>query len=472
MPRTRFAASVLTISLLGAPAHVLVAQNAPTAEASATESWIGSATLPNGAELDFALHLTRGSDPSATIDIPSQGAIGLPLEVIELEGNTVSLRLGAPANADIVGEITGDELTGALKQAGMEFPIEMSRSTGEPTLNRPQHPEPPFPYDVQDVTFDSVEGVTLAGTLTLPKRDGMFPAAVLVTGSGPQDRDETLVGHKPFLVIADHLTRAGIAVLRYDDRGVAESTGNHAAATSDDFTDDALAAVRFLQEHPRIAPGKVGIVGHSEGGLVAPMAAARDTSVAYIIMLAGLGADGGEILVSQQGAITRAGGGTPAMVQTVETNMTELVEAMRAGGDPEAVAAPLRRVLAAQMVGATEEQIDQTLQQQVPIFTSPWMMSFAKSDPTQHLSRVIQPVLALFGELDLQVLPDVNAEPMRAALENAPTDDVTIVTLPGHNHLFQNAQTGSPAEYASIEETFSPNALEIVTSWITQRFAN
>jgi len=472
MFRSRLAPSIVLACALGAHVPFANAQDTASSEASASEAWTGSATLPGGAELGFTITLKRGESPSATIDIPTQGAIGIPLEVISLEGDSVLLRIPAPANAEIAGTINDQgELAGMLKQAGMEFPFKMSRSSGAPELARPQHPEPPFPYTVEAVTFDNEPaGVTLAGTLTLPEGDGPFPAAVLISGSGPQDRDETLVGHKPFLVLADHLTRAGVAVLRYDERGVGESSGDFSTALTDDFADDALAGVAFLKDDPRIMTDRVGLIGHSEGGLVAPMAAVSDTSVAYIVLLAGVGLEGGEILVTQQVAMTRVGG-SDEIARTVGQHMRAMVEAMRSGDDP-GMATALRAVLRAQMIGATDQQVDDTLAQQIKVFGSPWMRRYVEINPADFLAGVSQPTLAMFGSLDLQVLPTINAEAVRAALASAPTDDVTIVTLPGLNHLFQTAQTGSPSEYTTIEETFNETALELVSSWITQRFVD
>lgn len=442
-------------------------------DANARETWSGSATLPGGAELGFKLHIVRGDEPSATIDIPAQGAIGIPLEVVSLEGDSVLLRIPSPADAEIAGTLNDEgELAGMLSQAGMEFPFKLQRSeSAEPGLNRPQHPSPPFPYVVEEVAFDNRgAGVTLAGTLTLPEGEGPFPAAVLISGSGPQDRDETLIGHKPFLVIADHLTRAGVAVLRYDDRGVSQSTGDFATATTDDFTADALAAVAYLKDDQRIAPDRIGLIGHSEGGLVAPMAAAQDTSVAFVVMLAGLGVDGGETLITQQAIMTRTSGAPEEAVETVRRGMTTLVEEIRAGDDRDAARAALSSVLAIQ-TGLSGDALDSAVDQQIGFFLSPWMVRFIEIDPADSLARLSQPTLALFGELDVQVAPSVNAEPMRRALEQAPTQDITILTIPDLNHLFQRAQTGLMGEYGAIEETINEIALEIMTSWIVQRFA-
>jgi len=251
---------------------------------------------------------------------------------------------------------------------------------------------------------------------------------------------------------------------------VGESSGDFSTALTDDFADDALAGVAFLKNDPRIMTDRVGLIGHSEGGLVAPMAAVSDTSVAYIVLLAGVGLEGGEILVTQQVAMTRVGG-SDEIARTVGQHMRAMVEAMRSGDDP-GMATALRAVLRAQMIGATDQQVDDTLAQQIKVFGSPWMRRYVEINPADFLAGVSQPTLAMFGSLDLQVLPTINAEAVRAALASAPTDDVTIVTLPGLNHLFQTAQTGSPSEYTTIEETFNETALELVSSWITQRFVD
>lgn len=450
-----------------------LAAPAPAQNTSEPEVWTGAAQLPGGAELAFTLNITRGESPSATIDIPSQGAMGVPLQVASLEGNSYVLRIPAPANAEIAGTINDEgDLAGVLKQAGMEFPFKLERSTAEAAgPKRPQTPRPPFPYDAIEVTFENpeAEGVTLAGTLTIPEGEGPFPAVVTATGSGPQDRDETLMGHKPFAVLADFLSRRGIAVLRVDDRGVAQSTGDFQAATTDDFASDARAAVRFLTERRGIDAERIGILGHSEGGLVAPMAAVGSEDVAFVVLLAGTTVDGGEILVSQQGAITRGMGAPEQAVATVQESMRAMVDALRAGDDEAAIEA-LRDVLAAQNPGAGPEQVDQIVQSQRGFFLSPWMKRFVELDPAEYLTRLDVPVLALFGERDVQVLPEVNVEPLEAALASAPTDDVTILVLEGHNHLFQRATTGMASEYAQIEETMSEKTLGLIASWIGSRF--
>ena len=438
------------------------------------EVWKGAVQLPGGAALEIAITVNRGDEPSATIDIPSQGAIGVPLHIVSLDGTSYVLTLPPPANAEIAGTINDQgDLAGLLKQAGLEFPFKLVRAeAGEAALQRPQTPKPPFPYTAVEVRIPNpaADGVVLAGTLLIPEGAGPFPVAILVSGSGPQDRDESLLGHKPFLVLADSLARRGIAVLRCDDRGVAGSTGDFAAATTDDFASDALAIVNFARQRPEINPAAVGIIGHSEGGLIAPMAASQDSSIGFLVLLAGMGVNGAETLVSQQVRGAEVGGAPEAMLRDIERTMSELV-ALIAADAPEAdLKESLRSVFEVQAPGALEAQIDQLVADQVGFFASPWMRRLVMIEPAEFLSQVTQPTLALFGGRDVQVVPEVNVEPTRAALAAAPAVDVTVLVLDGHNHLFQRADTGLGTEYAQIQETISPKTLDLIGEWIEQRF--
>ncbi|NJD20351.1 MAG: alpha/beta hydrolase, partial [Gemmatimonadetes bacterium] len=342
---------------------------------------------------------------------------------------------------------------------------------------RPQHPKPPFPYRAEEVAIPpGTPGVTLAGPLPLPQGTGPFPAVVLVSGSGPQDRDESLMGHKPFLVLADHLTRKGIAVLRYDDRGVGKSTGSFSTATSEDFAADALAAVAFLKARGDV--GAVGIAGHSEGGLIGPLAASRSADVAFLVMLAGPGLPGEEILYLQGDLIARAGGASEAqtaanrriqeamfgVVRTQPDSTAAVTEMQHALQETLAsLPADIRRAMEAELTPAA-------LDAQIRQVNSRWFRFFLTYDPRPTLAKVRVPVLALNGALDLQVPAEANLREVEAALKRGGNADVTARLLPGLNHLFQTARTGSPSEYADITETMSPAALEAVSSWILQRF--
>jgi hypothetical protein len=321
----------------------------------------------------------------------------------------------------------------------------------------------PYPYREEEVTFaNKVQNVTLAATFTLPQGTGPFPAVLLITGSGPQDRDETLLGHKPFLILSDYLTRHGIAVLRADDRGTGKSTGVFANATTADFATDVEAGVAYLKTRSEVNPQKIGLIGHSEGAMIAPMVAARNRDVAYIVMMAGTGVPGDQVLVAQGEAIQIASGVKPedaAKDAAEERDMIKLVE-------NEKDQAVLEKELTEKMKGDVP---DAQIGMQITQMTSPWMRFFLTYDPSTALRKLTCPVLVLNGSLDKQVLPDENLPVIRKALEEAGNKHFEIDELSGLNHLFQTAKTGSPAEYAQIEETMSPIALEKIGTWILKQ---
>jgi len=309
--------------------------------------------------------------------------------------------------------------------------------------------------------------LTLACTLTKPSGAGPFAAVVLATGSGPQDRDETLMGHRPFLVLSDAITRAGLAVLRCDDRGYAASTGTYATATTVDFARDALAAVAWLRARPEVARDRVGIVGHSEGATVAAMAAADSRDVAFIVMLAGPALPGREILHLQRAWMARRNGASDGEIAKTRAKWDQAYAILLAEPDPKAARARLRALYdglpetdRAELAhaGGFDAIASQLL--------TPWYRAFLALDPRTHLSRVHVPVLALDGELDMQVAPDANLPELRKAL--AGKSDVTIHELPRLNHLFQTAKTGDPTEYGELGETMSPAALTLICDWLVR----
>ncbi len=451
----------------------------------AVGSWRG--TLVAGPqELEIVFHLTTAEDGSltGTMDVPTQGATGIPLTTVSIEGSSVNWTFPVPGGGSYEGTVddSGDHISGTFTQAGQGFPMDLERSDGEAApLLRPQEPKAPFPYTVEEVSFDNQDvGITLAGTLTLPPGNGPFPGVVLVSGSGPQDRDETVFGHRPFMVLADHLTRAGIAVLRYDDRGVGESGGVFAAATSEDFTADALAAVAYLGADHRVARDAIGIVGHSEGGIVGPLAASRSTTVAHVVMLAGPGVPGIDVLV-EQGILINEAAGTPAGMTSFNTRIQRGLAAIVAEESDAETAAELMRAAIQEEIGALEPGLreaaaagftDETVSRTISQMNSPWFRFFMHYDPRPALEETQVPVLALFGGKDLQVPPAQSAEEVEAALLRGGNQDVTVRIMPGLNHLFQETATGSPSEYQTIEQTISPDALDVVRLWILERFGS
>lgn len=426
-------------------------------------------------ELAFTLNVETGEDGTqVTLDSVTQAAYGIPVTEVTRDGNEFSFRVPA-ANVTYRGTLNtaGDRLTGQWIRPGFPDAEVSFERTAEIVTgpNRPQEPVGPFPYAVEHIRFDNpeAEGVTLAGTLTIPAGDGPFPAAILISGSGPQDRDETVWTHRPFAVLADHLTRHGIAVLRYDDRGFAESTGDFASSTSMDFASDTEAALAWLRGRPEIDTSAIGLIGHSEGGLIAPVVAADNDTVAFLVLLAGPGTTGEQIILDQSLAAARAGGRSEEELEVLAQLIPQITGTVSAAADEAEARTALNALLTDErlaLLGAAPAQRELMVGQNVRA----WHRNFLRHDPADFLPRVDQPVLALNGSLDLQVLPDANLAGLEAGLSGNP--DTTVIELEGLNHMFQRAQTGTIAEYAEIEETFAPHALELISDWIAERFVD
>jgi pimeloyl-ACP methyl ester carboxylesterase len=345
--------------------------------------------------------------------------------------------------------------------------------------HRPQEPEPPFPYDEQEVFFQNEDQVRLAGTLTLPKSNGPFSAVILISGSGPQDRDDSVFGHKPFLVLADHLTRLGIAVLRVDDRGVGKSTGNFSEATSQDFAADALAAVEYLKSRSEIARGKIGLLGHSEGGLIASMVAIQSRDVAFVVTMAGPGLKGDQIVVGAGGADYKGGWISDEVVAEMRTAQERIFAIIKEERNPALLEARMRkeaavfcglaariRAEAPESKKESAETVADAIENESQLFLSPWFRFYLMYDPRTALIKVKCPVLAINGERDFEVPAKENLEAIRKALESGGNKDYTVLMLPNLNHLFQTAATGAISEYEQIEETLSVSALDTLSNWI------
>jgi pimeloyl-ACP methyl ester carboxylesterase len=401
------------------------------------------------------------------MDSPDQGAYAIPASEVEAFGDSVRFSVAA-VGGEYEGRLSedGSTLDGIWKQAGMVLDLVMERSDAEALAQpRPQEPEEPLPYVAEDVSFENLEaGNRLAGTLTLPEEPGPHPAVVLISGSGPQDRDETVFGHRPFLILADYLTRRGIAVLRFDDRGVGGSTGDIASATTEDFVGDALAGVAYLKDRSEIDDAKIGLLGHSEGGLVAPLAANRSPDVAFVVLIAGPGLDGGQILELQVETVNRTMGVSEQVIARRVAAQKRIMEVMRTTPDDSAAAAQLHTVF--REIGVADEQ---TIENQIRQLLTPWMRHFITYDPAPALEEVQVPVLAVIGENDVQVPPAENLPAIEAALKAGGNPDFTIQELPGLNHLLQASETGAVTEYAQIEETMSPDALRVIGDWIVER---
>jgi uncharacterized protein len=437
-----------------------------------TGSWNGLIKGQFG-ELRIVFNIDQnGSDFTATMDSPDQGAKGIPVSKATFDGSKLKLEIDM-AKIQYEGILSENSIKGTFRQSGMEIPLDLTKETLEKTRKtRPQDPQKPYPYHSEDVKFDNKQAnLVLAGTLTLPKGDGKFPVVVLISGSGPQNRDEEIMGHRPFLVIADYLTRNGIAVLRYDDRGVGESSGDFSKATSVDFATDVESAVAYLKTRPEIDHKKIGLIGHSEGGIIAPMVAANSKDVAFIVLLAGTGIRGDKLLLLQQELIFRASGMTESDIKNSKKTNSKIFEMIIASKDDEKLKADLEKYIRLSVDQAIDKlpagtNKEDFIMQQLDQINSPWMKYFIKYDPATALQKVKCPVLAVNGEKDLQVPPKENLGAIEKALKKAGNKKVTTKEFPGLNHLFQECTTGSPAEYATIEQTFSPAVLQEMVNWM------
>lgn len=396
----------------------------------------------------------------------------LPIDSVEVMDQT--LKFGVKViGGSFQGKIADDfsSIDGQWSQGGQTLPLKLDRIEKPLALNRPQEPKPPFPCVEEQVTFESANGTArLAGTFTKPKTGGPFPTVALITGSGPQDRDETLMGHKPFFVLADHLTRNGIAVLRYDDRGQGESTGDFSKAVIDDFVADARGALAFLRTREDVDAKQLGLIGHSEGGVVAPMVAADDPALAFIVLLAAPGVPMDELLARQAHDVARVLGWDPARLDAVKMTNQKIFAIVKSDTPPDEAKKQIRPIIDAQVATMSEEEKQQmtpaAVDQQVDTILTDWFRALVRYEPAPVLEKVKCPVLAITGEKDLQVSAKENLAGIQAALTAAGNEQFEVVEVPGLNHLFQTSETGSVAEYATIEETLSPVVLEKVTEWI------
>lgn len=451
-----------------------VAAQVPTHDGEG--NWLATLEVA-GAKFRLALKIQKSENGySAKLNNLDLGA-DLPIDSTALNGNKLSFS-AAKFAVSYEGTLndSGDEITGTLKQGTNAAPLVFKRVAAAPTFNRPQEPKKPYPYDEEEVSYrNQKDNIKIAGTLTVPRGGSRYPAVLLITGSGPQDRNETIAGHRPFLVLADHLTRNGIAVLRVDDRGVGGTDIGSLSATSENLAEDVLAGVNFLRQRKEIDPKMIGLVGHSEGGMIAPMVAGRSNHVSFIVLLAGLGQSGEDVIYSQNELILKTQGAhvdtirhavslskrinsivkTETDEKCIEQKINEEVAAYdRTLGD-------LQKLLFAPAAGAVKASM--------PIYKTAWYRYFITFDPQPVLKNVRVPVLALNGELDLQVPAKENLDLIEAGLKAGGNKDVTVKAFPKLNHLFQTSQTGLLSEYAKIDETMSPEVLKTVSDWILRR---
>jgi uncharacterized protein len=439
-------------------------------------NWLGTLDT-GGVKMRLVLKVTKTENGfAAKLDSIDQGAKDLPIDSITLKGDKVNF-FAAQFGMSYEGTLNekADEISGTFRQGAGSTPFVFKRIAEIPKTSHRQDPSKPYPYAEEEVSYkNEKDNIKLAGTLTFPSKEGKFPAVILITGSGSQDRDETIAGHRPFLVLADYLTRIGIAVLRVDDRGIGGSGGNPLTATTENFAEDVLAGIEYLKTRKEINPKQIGLIGHSEGGVIAPMAAARSKDVAFIIMLAGMGQTGEDVILTQLALIQEKSGAEPESIAEAVNFQKSLFAIIKSTPDNRLAEQKINEILEQRKSKLNEQaqkefaQIETEVKTQMPFLLSPWYRYFLSYNPRPTLEKIKIPVLALNGENDTQVSSKENLTLISAAFKIAGNKDFTVKSFPRLNHLFQTSRTGQTNEYGEIEETISPAVLETIAGWILE----
>ncbi|GAB3828484.1 alpha/beta hydrolase family protein [Hymenobacter jeollabukensis] len=465
MPAFRLLACLCLLILCGGFSALTTA--AAPAPPNLAGDWQGSLSA-GGTEVPLVFHLQQSAGGyTGTLDSPKQQAYGLPIASITVRADSVIMRLTAPA-VRVTGKVSADgqQISASWQQGGRTAPLTLRRQaagTATAAPQRPQEPKAPLPYRAEDVTFrNATAGIRLAGTVTVPPGQGPFPAVVLVSGSGPQDRDETVFGHHPFRVLADYLTRRGFVVLRYDDRGVGQSEGSQASYTTADGATDAQAALAYLRQRPDVQAAKTGLIGHSEGAMIGLLTATQAQPPAFLVSLAGPAVRGVEMMVRQNEDLGRASG-MEAEQLTAARNLNQQVY-LTVLQTPDNQQAQAQVVKLLTQIGMNAAQA----QQQAAALTTAWYRQLLAFNPEPLLPKVKCPVLALGGSKDLQVAAGPNLAAWEKGVRAGGNADVTAQELPGLNHLFQTATTGLTDEYGRLTETFSPTALAVIGDWLAR----
>ena len=426
-------------------------------------TWNGNIEIPNQ-KLPFVIHISKANNQWKVMgESPMQTDEKFPLEKITFQNDTLKIS-DSKLGMNYVGVLKNPkQIYGKFSQRGMSFPLNLEK--GEFKLNRPQEPQPPFSYKTEDVTFENKEAkIKLAGTLTMPNGKGKFPAIVLVAGSGPNDRNEEIFGHKPFMVIADHLTKNGYAVLRYDKRGVASSEGNFSTATAFDFANDTKSALDYLKTIKEIDSKKIGILGHSEGGMIAQIIAAENKELPFIISLAGPGIAMDELMLLQKLEIEKASGVPEDAREINQSIFKKVYEIMKKNITNEQVKQEIRSYIKSHP--DTNDVPDSEIEQIAAQVDNVWFTTFIRYNPENNLAKIKSKALILNGEKDVQVTAKENLEGWRKGLVH--NKNATIKSYPNLNHMFQTAKTGMPDEYAEIETTIEPVVLKDITKWLNE----
>lgn len=435
-------------------------------------AWHGKLSLPTGS-LTIVFHISQTEQDVyvTTLDSPDQGANGIKTQTTSFNDSTLIIQIPV-IHASYKGKLNSDNTINGTFTQGMPLPLNLKK--GEASRpKRPQEPQPPFPYRSEEVTVrNERDGINLAGTLTLPEKGTKFPAVVMVTGSGAQNRDEEIMGHKPFFVIADYLTRNGIAVLRCDDRGTAASQGTHATATNEDFATDTEAMVNYLRSRKEINAKKIGIIGHSAGGIIAFIVAKKDPSIAFVVSLAGAGVRGDSLMLKQVELISKSQGMPDAVWQGMKPSIRNRYAILQqTDKTPEELQKELYADVTKTMSPEQLKDLNtiQQLSAQISSMTSPWYLHFMRYDPGQDLKKLKCPVLALNGKKDIQVDAVMNLTAIQKRITGNGNKNVTVKAYPNLNHLFQTCEKGTLTEYGQLEETINPEVLKDIIEWIRKQ---
>ncbi len=425
-----------------------------------------------GNEMNLAFNIAKTDTGfKSTMDSPDQKAFGIPCSFTSFENKKIIIKIEA-GKIEYAGTLQNNTIDGIFTQGAFTAPLQLTTNVITSTKKtKPQEPLPPFSYYSEDVFFtNQKDSVTLAGTLTLPAKGQKCPIVILVTGSGPQNRNEEIMGHKPFLLLADQFAKNGIGTLRYDDRGVAKSKGKFATATSFDFANDAEAAVSYLTK--RVETDVIGIAGHSEGGLIAPMVAERNKNVYFVIMLAGPGVRGDKILLEQNYLIAKASGATKTELENSRKINQKIYNIVLQTKDNKLLQEKLKPILTEEVNKIADKDLpENTTKQQLIVaqlyqISNPWMQNFISYDPIPTLRKIKCPVLAINGSLDLQVPSQLNLNSIQKNITSNGNKSITIKEYKNLNHLFQTAITGNTDEYATNEETFNQKVIDDIVNWI------
>lgn len=437
--------------------------------------WHGITKTPDDKEIVFVFLFEKNQDDySVTMAVPTFNVSEIkPKSTILKEGHLTIEDTGLNMKYDGVWNENTTQIEGTYKEGGVKLLLNLKKGNPEmPKNNRPQEPVKPYPYYEENVKFNNTDArVTLSGTFTRPTQKGDYPVVILISGSGRHDRDGSAMTHKPFLVLSDYLTRQGIAVLRYDDRGFGESTGDFSEATTADFAKDVLSAVTYLKSRKDIDVQHIGLIGHSEGGMITPMAANQTSDISFIVALAATGILGSDVVAMQSKSLRPFPVPDEVAFEenvkksiTIATSNQELATKRKElNAHNKTYLTPILKSL-----GATDENISKFIDNETETVLKPWNIYFYTHNPAEEFEKLKIPVLSLNGSKDTQVDATVNQNAIRQALIKGKNENYKIVELENLNHLFQECETGKVDEYGKIEQTFSPIALNEISKWILE----